>query len=180
MGIGHDRVNLQGTRLLVFLIQWHLYPSLSRSPCCLLWAALIIILAFKQNRPEFYWLQVNSAFECGRPHCSRFLYVCCSKMTNVAMLASPPSSPHFYLGALLGNIGHFLSQWVCVGRMFSSDNMQKCYLGSCFLHQLQGEPSVLFYSLTLNNDKQQRLLRKETQRALKNITPIRWCLIQNT
>lgn len=56
MGIGHDRVNLQRIRLLVSLIQWHLYPFTFKEPPLLLVirAALIIILAFKQNWPEFY------------------------------------------------------------------------------------------------------------------------------
>ena len=42
-------------RLLVFLIQWHLYPfTFKEPPLLVIRAALIIILAFKQNWPEFY------------------------------------------------------------------------------------------------------------------------------
>lgn len=52
-----DRAGLtfHGIRLLVFLIQWHLYPFTFKEPLLLvIRAALIIILAFKQNWPEFY------------------------------------------------------------------------------------------------------------------------------
>lgn len=56
MGIGQNRVNFPGNSALVFLIQWPFSPFSFKEPHCLLSEQVtIIILAFKQNQPRFYW-----------------------------------------------------------------------------------------------------------------------------
>lgn len=58
-------LSFKGIRPLVFPIQWHLYipiqfqgallpPPPTPNPCLLSGQPVIIILAFKQDRPEFY------------------------------------------------------------------------------------------------------------------------------